>query len=229
VLDEVVPAIYDYAFYQTWSGDGDTFNIPDPDAYRVKRIEPGNDWSGEELLSKLENSRAKTLPYAADDFSDAWKSDWGAIKRGDELALSAGATSTGAAVFLDGSGAWSDYRVDMTADVTHATLSLIARFVGRDTPYPVCAFAGDQIYLERHDGDLQTTLARSAYAAPAQPGTYQVSMSIAGDTVQCTAYGTTIAAAVPDIASAGELGVSIWSPDPGDAEAALTRVSVTAK
>ena len=88
----------------------------------------------------------------------------------------------------------------------------------------VCAYSEDHIYLERHSGDTQTTLARKSYAPPAGPRT--VAMSVDGSTATCSAYGVVVSASVPAIAQAGGVGASVWDPEAGTARATITQFLV---
>lgn len=223
-LARIVPGIYTYAFYQTWPGNGDTFNYPDPSAYLVKRIEPDASWTGADLVNTLASGIAKTLPYATADFSYGWLANWGDVSASrSALALSAPAGVTGAAAFLDGTEDWSGYSLNATADAQVGTISLIARHTSTDSPYPVCAFSDDTIYLERHAGDTQSTIARHAYA-PAS-GARAVRMDVSGSEVTCTAEGVSVTGSVTGIPARGGAGVSLWDPNPGTAKARITSFS----
>jgi peptidoglycan/xylan/chitin deacetylase (PgdA/CDA1 family) len=224
-LRELVPAHYPYVYYQTWAGNGDSFNHPDPDQRFIKRIEPSEIWSSEKLLAVLEGGRTKPLPYVAASFGDDWTSNWGKIGGGDALSLAAASSTTGASAFLDGTMSWSDYTLRALARIENGTVSLIARRTESDEPYAVCAFSGDSIYLERHIGQVQETLARQRYAPPPEPAMRQVSMSVTGDTARCSAYGVTVASQVPSVPSEGGVGVSMWDPSAGDAQAELVQLA----
>ncbi len=226
LIDRAVPQIYTFAFYQTWAGDGDSANYPDPDAYFIKRIEPTEKWSSEDLLAVLSGARPKALPYEAETFGADWNTNWGIVLRGDALTLAANNETTGAAAFLDGTGGWEDYRVRASTAVRSGTFSIIARYTGNDAPYAVCAFSDDRIYLEQHTGTELTKLASSPYNPPAAPGTRTVSMTVSGDTASCSAYGIAVSANVSGIPTRGGVGATVWTPSTGSAEVALTRLSV---
>jgi peptidoglycan/xylan/chitin deacetylase (PgdA/CDA1 family) len=220
ILGGVVPRIYDFAFYQTWPGNGDTFNYPDPDAYLIKRIEPLSSWSGDKLLSVLGGGAAKSLPYASAGFGDDWETNWGTMTPGATLALAADKDSTGAAAFLDGTQSWTDYRVSAQVTGNNGTVSLAARYAGSAAPYLVCAFSNDTIYLERHSGEAQSTIAKARYAPPAN-GDLSVSMSVDGKAASCGAYGVTVSGSAGGI-RAGGIGVLTWDPEPGTARTTVT-------
>jgi peptidoglycan/xylan/chitin deacetylase (PgdA/CDA1 family) len=228
VISGVVRSLYDYAFYQTWAGNGDSFNYPDPRGYLVKRIEPLASWSGSELLAIVDGGRAKPLPYYnAGPFGKDWQTNWGSVSSGNTLRLAATDSTSGAATFLDGTEGWRDYTLSASVTITHGTISLIARHAETDMPYLVCAFSSDHIYLEKHASDTQVTVASAHYAPPALPGTYRVTMRVAGSEASCGAYGVTVRARIPDVSSRGGIGVSIWHPQNGHADASLTSLSAS--
>jgi len=228
-LARIVPSLYTFAFYQTWPGNGDSFNYPDPGAFFIKRIEPTNDMGGTDMLATLAGGESKPLSPGETRLSlRDWQANWGTVTVTETgLALTADPDTTGAAAFLDGTEAWRDYRLAAEAAIEHGTLSLIARHTETEAPYLVCAFSNDTIYLECHVGAEQTTLARARYRPPPLPATFEVSMQVAGNTASCRAYGVSVTASVAGIVRAGGVGMSIWSPGHGEARAILTALSVT--
>jgi len=225
LLERLATAQYDYLYYQSWDGSGDTFNYPDPNQNFIKRIEPLENWPSERLLAVLEGGRVKPLPYTADSFSFDWTSNWGTLQGGIELALRATPETTGASAILDGTASWRNYRIRATARVENGTVSLIARHVAPDEPYIVCAFAGDRIYLERHRGQEQETLSRVDYAPPQEPATWGIAMEVRGNTARCSAYGTAVESTITGVSESGGIGASVWDPNLGDAKVALTTFS----
>jgi len=227
LLSRVVPTIYPFDFYQTWPGNGDFFNHPDPDVHLIKRIEPTASWSSSHLLEVLNGGVVKSLPHTAFTFGPAWKSNWGTVRPDDTgLELSASKDSTGASAFLDGSGTWTDYKMNASAEWKYGTFSLLARYTAQYAPYVVCAFSNNRIYLERHDGEKLETIAYKPYAPPALPAKADFSMSVQGDTASCSAYGVRVAGSVAGISRSGGVGATVWTPSAGEAQAILTRLAV---
>ena len=230
VLGQVVPSIYPLAFYQTWAGNGDSFDYPDPAGYFTKRIEPPPTWDGQHLLAVLEGGRAKALPYKTSSFGVDWQTNWGdaSSTASSTLALAAAPDSTGAAVFLDGTERWKNYRIDAKVAWQAGTISLIARHTETDTPYLDCAFSQDYLYLERHTKNTHVTLARTPYAPPPLPTTATISMTVDGTSASCDAYGASASASVTDVPSAGGIGASVWDTPLGTARSTLESISVYA-
>ncbi len=55
VIAEVVESIYPLAFYQAWNEE--VGNVPDPDAFMVKRIRVSPAWNGADLLNIIEGEK----------------------------------------------------------------------------------------------------------------------------------------------------------------------------
>lgn len=225
ILNSIVPSLYQFSFYQTWPGNGDSFNSPTSD-YRIKRIEPLASWSGNDLLNVLDAARAKSLPYAASTFSSEWESNWGTVTNGDSLHLTSDPTSTGSSSFLNGSEGWQNYFLTVQALWKNGTISLLARHTEASAAYAVCAFSQDRIYLEEHTGEAQVTLASAPYVPPALPGTVSLSMSVSGTYATCSAYGQTVSASIHSVPLHGGIGVSVWDPENGTADANITNINV---
>jgi hypothetical protein len=220
-----VDANYRYSFYQTWAGNGDSFNYPDPSATLIKRIEPAASWSGSDLIAVLDGGRAKSLPYTALFFGSDWQTNWGAVTPGAALSLAATPSTTGAAAFLDGTETWTNYVIRAQADIAMGTLSLIARHTETDAAYFACAFSDDHIYLERHSGEAQVTLAEQKYAPSA--GERAVSMTVDGTRASCSADGVTVSGTSSLVATHGGVGLSVWDPENGTARLSLTHFAVS--
>lgn len=226
ILDTIVPSIYEFAFYQSWPGNGDTFNYPDPNAHLIKRIEPLSIWSGSHLLAVLSGGAAKTLPYASANFGNDWETNWGSVTPDkSSLKLAANANTTGAAGFLNGTESWKDYRVSASVADNYGTVSLAARYRGSTAPYLVCAFSDTRIYLERHAGETQSTIAKAPYAPP-KNGAISVSMAVLGNSTTCSAYGVSVSGDAGGI-RAGGIGILTWDPEPGTAHTTVTRLDAT--
>src|SRR3989344_1514259 len=117
-IEDITRSIYKMAFYQTWEGEGFSFNYPRSDkaAFMIKRVEPKPSTTPAELVQKLENGLPKDLPYSDDISVDkGWFSTWGKANLSDDvLKMKAKENETGVAAVLDGSGDWQNYRIQMT-------------------------------------------------------------------------------------------------------------------
>ncbi len=230
ILDTVVPKEYTFAFYQTWSGDGDKLNYPDPKDYFIKRIEPTATWSGADLLSVLNQGRTKVLPFQSTDFHDDWDgSNWGTIALGSTLSLSADPDTAGAASFLGGSGNWRNYRFTATLDwIRGTTVSLLARHIDNETAYIGCAFSNDQILVEEHNRGSVDTLGSTPYAFNGNKHNATFTLSVSGGTATCAAYGASVSAVLPaSVPRTGGIGVEVWSEKNNSARMEIKSVLIT--
>jgi peptidoglycan/xylan/chitin deacetylase (PgdA/CDA1 family) len=230
ILKEVVPSLYTFAFYQTWPGNGSSFNYPDPNEYFIKRIEPEPSWTGADLLRVLNSGYARSLPYTAIAAND-WGGDWGTISSADgHVAVSASPDSDGGAAFLGGSGSWDDYLMAGTFSWgAGKDIQLIARYRNSFTPYVRCSFSSRRISIEeRKSEDVFTTLRSIAYVLPqsvAAAPTFVLAVS--GRHVTCSAPGASVSAFMPEsIPQRGGVGIEAWDPQPGIASATLRSIEV---
>lgn len=228
-LAGIVPSVYTFAFYQINPSKTDPFNYPDPDTYMIKRIEPTGAQSGKDLVTLLDQSAPKILPYESADFNGSWSGNWGVVESvGDALTLKASDTTTGAAALLNGSSRWHNY--SMTATVnwqSGADISLIGRYVSDSKPFLTCAFSKDRIMIESHVNGEQKTLDSVPYTFTGDRANAMFAMSLKGTSVSCSAGGVSATAALdPSFDHAGSAGVQVWDPTEGAAQIELKQISV---
>lgn len=231
ILDDIVPTLYEYAFYQTWNGNGDTFNYPRINngpgntAYMVKRIEPTASWSGDDLIRTLNEGHVKELPYRVENFSGDWVPAWGTVTDGSDLVLRSSVNTTGAEALLNGSGTWKDYLFSAGFSRDAGTsISLIARNLDNENNV-VCAFSNTLIDLQAHVRGEQRVLVRTSHRTDVA-GT--IGMRVSGNSVSCLLNGAVMAsgqmpASVP---RQGGIGVQTWSKSPGSAKGELLSARV---
>lgn len=233
ILDRVIPSTYEYAFYQTWAGNGDTFNYPvtnnglGTSAYMIKRFEPSASLSGADLIRYLNGVRAKALPYESSSFGAEWRGIWGEREYTTEgLALSAANNTSGASAFLDGASWWTDYHFSATVDWQKgSSVSLVARYTTSD--YIACAFLESRVTIERHIGatHLKVATQKRVFAGDAR----NAHLGIRVVDEQATCYEDTVpvvSASIDTIAPRGGVGVEVWDPHIGVARSVVKSVSV---
>jgi peptidoglycan/xylan/chitin deacetylase (PgdA/CDA1 family) len=230
ILDGIVPSVYQFAFYQTWPTNGDTFNYPGinnglgSSGYMIKRIEPKATWSGTDLLSILNTGYAKPLPYESSSFGTEWVDTWGAATGGTSLSLAASPTTSGASAFLNGSGWWTNYLIRATATLHTGTVSLLARNQS-DSRYVACTFDQNGASIQVHSGSTPILLA-SSHAAPGT-GAVTLGMAVFGTMVVCYENGNAVVSAeAPNAPSQGGIGFEVWDRALGSASASVQHVSV---
>ena len=211
ILEEVVPKLHQLAFYQTWEGNGDTYNYPDKDVFFVKRIEPTADWSGEKLLSMLHGGQAKKLPYDEQNFGDAWMGTWGEMSSDKTLTISAAPQTTGGEAMLNGSYLWRNYYFESTLNWTRGSdIILIARHYNNDN-YFACAFSNKRVAVQAYENGERNVLASVPFT-PASKNDLTVGMAVSGNTATCYGNGEALASASSDNPRLvrGGIGIQIW-------------------
>ena len=152
VVLDTIKSVYPISFYQVWGGNPKT-NYPQPDSehFLAKRINVEPQWSATDLLAVLENSRGKEIPYY-DDFKkdNGWQKDWGQMEfKDDSMIINAHASTTGSAVFLDGSYLWQDYVLKADVYLTKGQVfSLMARYKDGKN-YVMCSFSDKSVRIEQ--------------------------------------------------------------------------------
>lgn len=129
IVPKIVGNIYPLSFYQTWLGEV-IRNYPDNKQTLFKRISVKPSWNGDTLLTILENSMDKNLPYF-DKFekNKGWKANWGSVDVKDgNLIISAKPDTMGALAILDGTFAMDNVFVQAKAkSVNSSSVSLWVR------------------------------------------------------------------------------------------------------
>lgn len=221
-IADALIGVYDMAFQQVWPlHDEFSENYPGEERlHRLRRIEVGTRWSGSELLSYLEAGRAKPLPYEAAFAADeGWKHNWGSVDLRDEvMGVAASATSTGALTFLDGTGAWTDHRTEMSAIRTEGSyVSLIARYRNVSN-LAVCTWSDGEVEIEERVDGRMYDLASKRSERFAGKGEMALAMETEGLEVRCLSDGEAVLSArlSPALRSGG-VGIRVWNEEPGTA------------
>jgi hypothetical protein len=226
-LSNIVPSIYDFAFYQIDPDREDPFNYRDS-TYLIKRVEPVASWSGADLVRILDSSAPKPLPYKNSVLWSEWSGNWGAVTpEGTGLSLAARSTTTGSVALINGSKLWKNYSLTTMLNWKKgADVSLIARYQGDSKSFLSCAYSGNTIALQTHQAGTQVTLASKPYTLE-NKNSVKFSMSVNGSTATCSAYGTQVEAQVGDaFLHSGSAGVQVWDATYNNASVTLQSVVV---
>ncbi|MHB8660705.1 MAG: polysaccharide deacetylase family protein [Minisyncoccota bacterium] len=227
IIGQVVPSLYQYAFYQNWPANGDTFNYPDPNQYFVRRIEPGINWTGAQLLAALTEGAAKDLPYTSNTFGGDWVGTLGNVEpTNGALTLQASPWTTGAEALLNGSGGWRDYTFNATLEwLSGNNVLLIARRHDGNN-YLSCSFSNTDVTLEKEIDGTKSELANASYALSGQKSGISFGISVVGDTATCYANNKAVVqgTASDPVLATGGIGIQTW--DPGKAVASIRMNSV---
>lgn len=233
IVRRIAEHIYDVAFYQTWVGEGFSFNYPRPIFEGMifgKRIEPKPGTAADELLRAFENGLPKSLPFG-DDFSKerGWFSVWGAYRHTDgALSLQALPEQTGNAVVLDGSGDWKDYRVRATVRSLHGTgVFLWVRFEDNENNAG-CNFGNGFLHAEEVVNGVRNVNAGKRGDIVIPDGDFTVEARVQGRTLTCVLNGqssVTTEFLNPSL-GAGGIGFKAWETQPGSAALSVINVAV---
>lgn len=232
-IAEIVSAEYKAAFRQVWPRTNlFTSNYQsNADPIQFRRIEPGTNWTGEDLLAVLAAAEAKPLPYE-DSLDDdlGWKHSWGGVSVTDgSLVLAATPITTGALGFLDGTGAWRDYAYSIRARLgASGYVSLLSRFHD-ESNYVACVFGDDQVRITRKADGFETTMDKRVRDTSLAGRDLAFSMAVDGGSVRCYEDGDLAAEAEYAVSSdggSGGIGVQVWHETPGQAELRVDELSV---
>lgn len=231
-IENIARGVYDMAFYQTWDGEGFSYNYPDEDSdmFMIKRIEPRPGVTPEQLVRKLENGLPKGLPYQDDFSSDkGWFNTWGSIGIADGLMTLRGInTETGAAAVLDGTKDWENYKIRMTLEsVSGSGFVVLARFQGNEN-FAGCNFGDGFIHAEETlDGERQVIKGTRLPTIAVPEGVFTVEVSVEGRTMRCTLNDVSVETQFLDESlDTGGVGIKIWDREPGTAYVKVHEVIV---
>lgn len=230
IILESVRSLYPVAFYQFWPGKGFSFNYPDDDNFLIKRINVGPDWNGSQLLKILNNGGEKELSYRDDFSSDkGWVEDWGQAEiKNNAFSLASSASTSGAAVFLDGSRDWKDYLFESKIDWTAGrSVALLSRY--RDGKNHIsCIFSDTKVRIEIRLNNEIKIMAEADNDFEMPKNNLSLGMFAEGDRIECL-IGESVAARANYYNKellAGGIGLKIWDPEPSNSKISIKEVAV---
>jgi len=230
IVSGIVSSLYQFAFYQAFPSEGETFNYSNPEDYMVRRIEPDPMWTGATLLNHIEAGRIKNLPYQSTTFGGEWLSSWGSVFTGSQLSLNATPTETGAASSLQGSHLWKNYTFTVNVSTQKGNeVSLISRrYDGKN--FITCDFTTGKLFLEKHVHGNPITVATSPTSS-ASNTSKKLSMTVDGNTITCNdnsgdPNGTLTATVSDPILQSGGVGLQVWDQALNTAHADISKVDV---
>ena len=194
--------------------------------FRAFRIHIDYDWDGARLLSLLENSRAKTLPYE-DDFSEnhGWIPAWGSLEIGrNNLQLMAIAEMTGVSTFLDGSALWDDYSFETSLRWQKGYAILLADVLHARS-YHSCSFFHGGVRLQRTINGETTSLKEFRDPAITYSDTARMGIRVHDNVIECT---WNFASVVEDYSRdfSGGIGIQTWDATPNNAAITVNSIIV---
>jgi peptidoglycan/xylan/chitin deacetylase (PgdA/CDA1 family) len=221
---------YEVAFRQTWPDDEYfTLNYMDEDMHRLRRVEVPSTWTGEQLLTFMENASPKDLPYTDTLTIDrGWKAHWGTLRFDQNgLHLIPNEERSGAFAFLDGTRPWRDYTYTVEAQRSSGGyLTLYARYQSNGN-YVSCTFGDSNTRLdERVEGETST---RVSSGNGTGRGVAEYGISVEGGDVACLYEGESVArtTGVSNKISTGGIGFRIWNESLNSSPLNLKNLKVT--
>jgi len=232
ILPTVATDIYDYAFYQWWKGEGFTFNYREPYKGMMKRISVKPTWSGDDLLTMLENGKPKTLPYL-DTFQNnqGWLSTWGNFDIADsQLKMSAGETATGASIILDGSKDWKNYTLHLDVDSAENTgVFVFIRYRDHEN-FATCNIGNGFAHVEQTiRGKQQVIKGNRSESISVPKGPFRVDIEVHDRKVSCSINGAVLVDTefLDGILDYGGIGLKIWDKNSGLSSITIDTLNIT--
>lgn len=235
-MRSIVTGIYTMLFYQTYPGkyyDQTYSSVPAAAPYFIKRIELTQDVTGSSLVTKLENSSAKSLPYT-DTFSSnkGWVSSWGSYTLDTHtgtLRIQPQQNDTGASVVLDGSYPWKDYLFSANVrSPAHTSVYLWARFADANNNAG-CNFGANFVHIEQTVGGTNRVIQGVNQAGLLPQGVFTASIAVSGRTIECLINGSVVAQSNfldPSLGHGG-IGLKAWDKTPDLASLIVNHITVT--
>lgn len=232
--------LYDYGFVQL-NNHTFTYNFPSQKTsvfapaferttdrlstdFLVYRIHVDYDWTGERLLSIMENGRAKKLPFE-DDFTTntGWISSWGMLELGrNNFTLQAEPSMTSASAFLDGTALWDNYTFDISARWQQGFALVLGDVLDSKT-YHSCAFSPGEVRIQRTINGETQTLKEVRNESIQYGDNVRMGIRVHGTVVECTWNFASVAEEYSRDFSGG-VGIQAWDPSVGTASLQVSSV-----
>jgi hypothetical protein len=193
------------------------------------RIEPKPGWTTEKLLSVLETTTARSLPFKSTlDLSEGWQTPWGNSFTSNGLHVSSAATTTGGTITLDGTYGWRDYTVTAKAKVPKgSSIRIILRQQDSDT-YVACSYNSQYLHAQQvRDGTSVTLNSERVSLDLEKELTYTA--TVKGNRVSCGTTGAKTATAPitdPGLSRSGGIGFVVYDDTTNNAEGVITKLEV---
>lgn len=212
-------------FQTNFPRTGTTTTSP-ADDFRVFRVHVDYDWDGARVLSILENTLLKPIPYE-DDFAEdhGWLPSWGSVEIGrNNLQLAATPDTTSASAFLDGTALWDNYSYDAAVNWQNGHAIVLGDVVYAGT-YRSCVFSPGVVRIQETVNGLTRTLKETANPAIAFGDSVRIGMRSHGKVTEC-AWDFTSVAEDYSRQWTGGIGVQVWDETPGRARLTVSSVIV---
>lgn len=213
ILSNSVNSLFPLSFRQV-SGNEYPGNYPGKNFRLVKRIDVNETMSKDQLLSILNSSQDKSLPYA-DSFSgnNGWITAWGNSELKDGLLLTRASPSENSSMtFLNGSFKWTNYEMSAKTRLLHGnSFAAVARY-NNGNNYVSCDFTGWGIALSQSISGVETAISESDQDLEISPDRdMDIGIGVSGNTAACYIGNKEIVSgAISPSLNHGGVGFKTW-------------------
>ena len=213
ILNNSINSLFPLGFRQV---DVNEFpgNYPGKDFRLVKRIDVNENMSKDQLLSLLNSSQDKALPYA-DTFSanNGWITAWGSSELKNGLLLTRSSPSENSSLtFLNGTFQWADYTMNAKARLLQGnSFAAVARYINGNN-YVSCDFTGWGVALSQSIGGVETAISESDRNLSFSPNQdMAIGVRVSGNTAACYIGGKMIVTGtISPSLNHGGIGFKTW-------------------
>lgn len=234
MLSEATKSIYPLAFYQVSSKNGSGFNYPfrdNEDSFLVKRIKFSSPLDGDDLVQYLTISSPKKLPYQDSfDLDSGWHGTWGRVAvDGGVLSVGASDSTSGGAVFLDGSQRWSDYSLTIIPErIDGESITLLTRY-SDEKNFVECTYSDKYARLTEYLSGEKKVLGEVKTQHPLSQSK-SMAAEVTGDSAQCIIDNTVlVSGTVNHGLSDGMIGVKTWDGEIGKSRLEIESLTVESR
>lgn len=229
--------IYPLIFYQYSSIYRYSQNYSQPEnsngSYMIKRIGINPGWSGKDLLNVFEYGNSKKLPFTAKfNKSDGWiNTNWGIMSLdNNKLGVGASPDGTGSTVVLDGSNAWTNYKITAVVKwVKGSNVYLSARYKD-DNNLVACNFSKNLVHVEQIVNGQNRVISGVENKFDPGESPFTISMTVNGRNVDCSINQSTIVSAqyLDPSLSKGGVGIKTWDSKINNSQVEISKLSIEA-
>jgi len=227
---DLVDEYYDLGFVLGNAALNTRFSNPN----RLNRLLVQRDWSGEDLLARLEAARPQELGTSTEKLLSEevrWQHDWGLFTiEDDTLRLEATPDNTGAKVWINGTDLYRDFRASfvMKLNKGQAGIFLRASKDGESHLYLGMGYDGEVWLRQKMPGMESITLGTSRFEKRPD-GTVHLELFSRDNQLFASISGSPLFDEVILTRGAnnpGMVGLSVWDPEVGTADLEVLEVNV---
>lgn len=229
-LLRIVQSKFKVAMVQYYAGRGYSHEYFGDNSLLARRIEVQPAWSGSDLEALIEAGASKQAQFD-DNFAQnkGWRQQSGDVDISQynlKLNTSTSRKTSTASVSLDGSFYWSNYSFSADMGLTSGTSMVLMARKLNSSNYVGCTFSPGEISVIQVSDSKRTVLNSGKYLLnPAHKDVYGI--TVENNMIGCTINGTLMAIGESStVPRNGGVGISIWDPVIGTAQAVVSRVSV---